>query len=207
MSITSRIGILGGAMNPPTLGHISLAQKVLNEKLVDHIWISPCYSHAYNKEMISPEQRADMCIMASKKDGRITTSTFEIYNKIEGGTLVFIKKLMELLPCDANSDIKLYMIIGLDNANTIDKWINYKELIETVPFIVVNRKGIKRDLNIDWYLKEPHKFIDANEILKTSSTEARDIISISGYNDLEKLRSLLDKDVLEYIIKNNLYKE
>jgi len=211
MSITSRIGILGGAFSPPTKGHISLAQKVLSENLVDHIWISPCYSHAYSKEMISPEQRIHMCGIAEKKDSIITVSSFEIYNKIEGGTLAFIKKLRELDPFNPNLDlafkIKLYMIIGLDNANTIDKWINYKELIETVPFIVVSRKGITRDINVDWYMKEPHKFLDAVDIPETSSTEVRNIISNSGYNKLGKLMELLDKDVLDYIIENNLYKK
>lgn len=211
MSITSRIGILGGAFSPITKGHISLAQKVLSENLVDQIWISPCYSHAYNKEMIPPEQRVDMCRIAINDD-RILVSTSEIAYEMEGGTLVFIKKLKELAAFHSSirhDTIKyeFYIIIGLDNANTIDKWINYKELIETVPFIVVSRKGITRDTNVDWYMKEPHKFLDTAEIPETSSTEVREIISISGYNDLGKLRELLDEDVLEYIIKNNLYKE
>lgn len=198
-------------MNPITKGHISLAQKVLSENLVDHIWISPCYSHVYSKEMISPEQRIDMCRI-SINDDRILVSTSEIDHKIEGGTLVFIKKLKELVAFYSslrNDPIKyeFYVIIGLDNANTIDKWVNYKELIETVPFIVVSRKGIARDTNVDWYMKEPHKFLDTAEIPETSSTEVRNIISNSGYNELGKLRELLDEDVLDYIIKNNLYKK
>jgi hypothetical protein len=121
--------------------------------------------------------------------------------KIEGGTLVFVNSFLNYF---SNSRVDFYMIIGIDNANEINKWLSYETLIERIPFIVVNRKGIKRDLNIDWYTKKPHRYFENDGIIESSSTEARALLSKERYN-LKKINKLLDIDVYNYIIENNLY--
>jgi len=209
MKAISKIGILGGAFSPPTLGHFAMAQKVIDQGLVDLVWFSPCYSHNYNKEMINPDLRLEMCKLAIKGNDKINVNPFEIKQKIEGGTLVYIKALNKMFEPLNNNDYygwEFKMIIGLDNANTFHKWANYKELMETVPFIVVSRKGIERDFSVDWYMKEPHYFLQSVEIPETSSTKVREIIKTSGYKKTGELLNLVNKGVLDFIIKNNLYK-
>lgn len=212
-----KIGILGGAFSPPTRGHMAIAQKVLNEGLVDQVWLSPCYSHNYGKEMTNPEHRVEMCKIACSKDPRITVSEFEIKTKLTGGTLKHITNLRAafsvLNQCfdeAFNYHYEFYMIIGLDNANTFEKWTNYKKLIETVPFIVVSRKGVERDINVDWYMKDPHRFFKSVEIPETSSTEVREIIknyNINGKtNNGARLMTLINPDVIKYIMEHNLYR-
>jgi nicotinate-nucleotide adenylyltransferase len=204
MKDKAKIGILGGAFSPITKGHISIAEKLIEKKIVDNVWITPCYSHSYNKNMISAEHRINMVRQACRNSeyyANIQVCEYEIDKKIEGGTLVFINSFLNYF---SNSRVTFYMIIGLDNANEINKWISYKTLIERIPFIVVNRKGIKRDLNIDWYAKKPHRYFENDDIIKSSSTEAREILNEERYN-LKKINKLLDIDVYNYIIENNLY--
>lgn len=54
------IGILGGSFNPIHLGHIQLADKLLELKVVDIVAIMPCYKHNFNKSLISEDDR---CVM------------------------------------------------------------------------------------------------------------------------------------------------
>jgi len=92
--------------------------------------------------------------------------------------------------------INFGFIIGQDNADTIHKWINYKELIEKTSFCVFSRNDKKCLQN--WYMKKPHSFIRKD--LNISSTMVR--------NKIEKNKSisgLVLPQIEEYIKKNDLY--
>jgi nicotinic acid mononucleotide adenylyltransferase len=72
-------------------------------------------------------------------------------------------------------------------------------------FVIVPRKGIERDLSVDWYLKSPHIFLNNEEtdIQEVSSTLIRNILS-SG-EDLSLLHQYINKNVLNYILEHKLY--
>ena len=108
---------------------------------------------------------------------------------------------------------KFSMVIGLDNANTFDKWVNYEELERLMSFVVIPRKGYTRDENVDWYLKYPHIYLNnENKIIEISSTEVRDKL-YHFYTDTKEHKysyddflKYLNKDVLDYILEHELYK-
>ena len=125
----------------------------------------------------------------------------EIRNQLGGETYNFFKRL-------ATDKIKethqFSMIIGLDNANTFDKWVNYQELERMASFVVVPRKGVKRIESVDWYLKQPHIYIHGeNNIIEVSSTMVREQLKID--DSVIKLYEWLNPDVFNYILDNNLY--
>jgi len=202
-----KIALLGGAFNPPTFGHIKLAQFVLNSsKTFDQAWLVPCYQHMNNKEMVSPEHRLNMCEIAISADKRIKVFDYEIRNQLRGETYNFIKRLQD--EQFAKDEYDFSVIIGLDNANTFNKWVNYELLERMIRFVVVSRKGVERDPNVDWYLKPPHIFLATeNDIPETSSTQAREILSSDNTPMAIKAAATkwLDPKVLDYIINNNLY--
>jgi len=75
----TKVAILGGAFNPITIGHIQLAQFVLNTSgEFDEVWIMPANNHMAGKEMESPEHRYKMCEHAAQVDGRIKVFNYEI---------------------------------------------------------------------------------------------------------------------------------
>jgi len=200
-----KVAILGGAFNPITIGHIQLAQFVLNtSREFDEVWLMPAYKHMYNKHMVSAEDRLRMCELSSQIDGRIKVFDYEIRNELAGETFNFFKRLKteETL----NERYNFSMIIGQDNANTFDKWVNYTELERMVRFVVVPRKGIERDVNVNWYLKEPHIYLNSeNSIMEVSSTEVRAILNQEGIDKYKQLEGLLHPDVIKYIYNNKLY--
>jgi nicotinate-nucleotide adenylyltransferase len=211
-------GIIGGAFNPISVGHIKLAQFVLNtSKTFDEIFIVPCYSHLYGKQLVDAQHRLEMCQIAAQNDGRIKVFDYEIKNKLSGETYHFIKRLLE--EDFAKNEYDFSCIIGQDNANTFDKWVNYQDLERMIRFVVVSRKGIEPNNKSDWYLKYPHMYFVAenNEIPETSSTEIRNLmraIYASGWTKEKMIKSygeleakLIDKNVFKYIIEHDLYRE
>lgn len=197
------VAILGGAFNPITNGHIKLAQFVLNSsKTFDEVWIVPCNSHMYGKQMATPEQRLEMCRLAAKVDGRIKVCDYEIAHKLKGETYHFLKQL--LAEDFAKDQYDFSYIIGLDNANTFDKWVNYEDLERMMRFIVVGRQGVARDEKVNWYLKPPHIYLtpDKSDIPEVSSTQVRNAIASTHYNDVV---SLVDPLVYSYLVNNGLY--
>lgn len=201
----TKVAILGGAFNPITVGHIQTAQFVLNTSgEFDEVWLMPAYNHMYNKEMESPEHRLKMCKLASQVDGRIKVFDFEIKNQLAGETFNFFKRLKT--EKELTEKYNFSMIIGLDNANTFDKWVNYEELERMVRFVVVPRKGVDRNMDVIWYLKEPHIFLNSEtNINEVSSTIVREIMKRNSIGKYVALEDKLNPDVIKYIYKNKLY--
>jgi len=201
-----KVALYGGAFNPITNGHIQTAKFVLDtSNEFDEVWILPCFHHMYNKNMAPAEQRLEMCKIAAEIDKRIKVFDYEIKNKFFGETFYFVKRLK-----DEKELMEMYqfsMIIGQDNANTFHTWVNYQELERMMRFVVIPRRGFKRDTNVDWYLKPPHIFLNKEKtgIIEVSSTVVRNMLKDNDNNDLINL-NLIDKNVFSYIDDRNLYK-
>ena len=195
------VAILGGAFDPIHNGHIQLAQHVLNNSgIIEQVWLMPPYAHMYGKKMAPPEDRLNMCKLAAEKDRRISAFDYEIENKLAGETYFFFKKL--LADKRYTDQYEFSMIIGLDNANTFHKWVNYKYLEKMVRFIVVPRKGVVRDPDVNWYLKAPHIFMkEEADIMEVSSTQVREMLK----NDDPNINKMLDPKVIKYIKEHGLY--
>lgn len=198
----TRVAILGLSANPPHNGHIQLAQFVLNASgQFDEVWLMPNFSSIAGKEMVSPDHRLKMCELAAKKDARIKVFDYEIRNNLKGETYYFFKRLKE--EKELTEKYQFAMIIGLDNANTFDKWVNYQDLERLAQFVVVPRKGVVRDPDVDWYLRPPHIFLNReNNIQEVSSTEIRN--SVKNFTFVKDW-SHVDDEVFDYIKKNRLY--
>ena len=210
------VAILGGAFNPPTLDHINVAKFVLNtSRTFDEVWLMPCFQHMYDKHMESAEDRLAMCRLAAKVDGRIKVCDFEIKNELRGETYQLVKRLLN----DPISErVNFSWVIGMDNANTFNEWVNYEHLERMIRFVVVQRGGIKADPKVDWYLRPldwylrpPHIYLADidGRIGNGSSTAARKLLGgskeINAKDYYESLAKLLDPEILSYIEGHNLY--
>lgn len=198
-----KVGILGGAFDPITKGHIQIAHFVLDNTDIDEIWVVPCYSHIFDKKMASPEDRLKMCEVAVKDEPNIKVSDLDIQYQATC-TVVFVNNLLKGHPWLPDK-YEFSYIIGMDNANTFDKWIEADKLKTMIRFIVVPRQGIKEDSNVQWYKKKPHIYLKADKpIDKTSSTQIRELIQEGEFGNVF---NLLNHDVYKYaVMKENLYK-
>jgi len=212
----TKVAILGGAFNPITNGHIEVAQFVLNtSKTFDEVWLMPCYTHMYNKKLESPEDRLEMCRIASSADARIKVFDYEIRKQLRGETFHLVKQLLG--EDFARHEYDFSMIIGMDNANTFDKWVNYEDLERMMRFVVIPRTGENPDPSVQWYLRPPHIVLHPERPLRNiSSTRIRDELDKfwrgkrEGYThsnySLDFLKDNMNEAVISYITLNGLYK-
>ena len=198
-----KVAIYGGAFDPPTIGHIQVAQYVLDtSKVFDEVWLMPCFSHMYSKNMSSATDRLTMCHLAAECDGRIKVFDYEIMHELGGETYHFVKRLLE--EQYAKDEFEFSYIIGMDNALTFDKWVNYEDLERMIRFVVVPRKGYEmNDLSsTQWFLQSPHIFLGVsdNPIVEISSTEVRNCLFANA-----PIKGMVDPKVEQYIRANSLY--
>jgi nicotinate-nucleotide adenylyltransferase len=207
--------ILGGAFDPITPGHIQVAEFLLNSsKEFDSVWIQPCYKHMFGKKMESPEHRLEMCRLATKHDRRIFISDYEIRKKLGGETYFMVKNLLNEKIAKNEQDFSIAM--GMDNANTFNKWANYQDLERMIRCVIIPRTGVEM-LKNGWYLKPPHMLlIPEKPLLEISSTRVRKTLKknwliIKVYLDVSMSSiaspDFIHPDVLKYIEQNGLYKD
>lgn len=161
------VGIMGGAFDPLHVGHITVGRMALD--YVDEVWLMPCYSHAYGKNMRPAEFRLGQCRLAVENEPRMLASNFEIVRKLQGITCeTFFALRQEYHP------VQFSLIIGQDNADEIEKWEYYEQLINEFRCIVIGRGTAKVPENA-WYKKEPHVYMPTPGSLITgmNSTELR----------------------------------
>jgi nicotinate-nucleotide adenylyltransferase len=197
-----KIGLLGGAFDPITIGHLKLADYLMGNNILDEVWIFPCNVSYSGKEMASIEMRLQMCSEAINDFGNdnIKLCDFEIKNNLVGTFIEIIGKFLENY---GDENVQYYFIIGMDNANKIDKWEKFDELLKLISFVVIPREGYTEKKEFDWYKKEPHIYIDMYESNLISSTNVRDKIKKSNVDD--KIPHLSDS-VKKFIYSNGLYK-
>jgi len=203
-----RIAILGGAFDPITNAHTQIAEYVLKHSDFEEVWLMPSYKNT-NKVMASPEHRITMCKKAVKDIENVSIFPYEIDNELEGVTVNVFKRLKE---DDEYKGYKFSMIIGIDQANSIDTWVDYDSLKKQVTFVVIPRKGYRKKPSINWFTEAPHMYLKGNSAIPNiSSTEIR-FGARYLYNDVPGKESFisvltdnLNPDVLTYIENNNLY--
>jgi nicotinate-nucleotide adenylyltransferase len=98
MTNRPKVAILGGSFNPVTLGHLQCARYVIDNTDVEQAWLTPCFSHMWNKELLPPYHRYVMCLLSTNIMDDITAFNFEINNKITTGTFDFLSLLLARYP-------------------------------------------------------------------------------------------------------------
>jgi nicotinate-nucleotide adenylyltransferase len=132
-----KVALLGGAFNPPHLGHILIAQQVLDYGDVDELWFLPNFGQAYLggktpfKNTASVTDRLAMVKMIDVAHTRV--STIEIDNQLDGQT----KNLLPFLP----NENSYSFVIGSDWLPSFHMWNGWQDLIKFMSFIVFPRNG------------------------------------------------------------------
>lgn len=220
MKVNKRIGIYGGAFNPPTLGHVHVLNSVLDKNLVDEIWVLPSYVHFHGKQMVQYEVRLEMCNRAFSdingiKIKKIEAAIAELVPDYDGSTLSMLEAIRKY------QDEDYYLIIGQDNADSMLTWKNGDNLIDAEKFIIVPRPSDNDFTDVMgkpmWYKYDPHIYLTDVPETNLSSTMARELckrentpfrgITMPCPPDLGAIGEVVCENVLELIVKYNLYKE
>ena len=186
-----KIGIYPGSFDPIHLGHIKIINGILDDKLVDKILIVPTCDY-WNKNVIaSLENRINMAKIFESNNVLVETKDNQIM-----ATYDFLQAKKSDYPND-----EFYLILGGDNVENIEKWINFAILIK-YPFIIIGRDDFDRDyINSKFTKLNKHNYTILNvENIDISSTAIRESIKSKNLKE-----GLLDSRVFDYIVSNNLY--
>lgn len=181
------IALLGGAFNPPHLGHLMIAQQVLDFTDTQEVWFLPNYGQSPPKPVASAEDRLAMTRLLTLPKTRV--STIEIDNKLDGETI----HLIPFLP----KEHAFSFIIGSDQLPTFHLWLEWEKLLKAMPFWVFPRYGYPNEPLYEGMKVISHEFLMGSNI---SSSKIRERVQKALTID-----QFVPKAVAQYITKHGLY--
>jgi nicotinate-nucleotide adenylyltransferase len=136
-----RLGILGGAFNPPHLGHLVCAQEALTQLELDSVVFMPVGVPPHREIEADPgaEVRLEMVELAVADDERFTTSRLELDREGPSYTLDTLEQLRSESPDD-----ELFLILGGDQAAALAGWHEPEQVLERATVAVFERVSWSR---------------------------------------------------------------
>jgi len=182
-----KIGLFGGAFNPPHNGHMAVARCAIKEENLDKLIFIPTGNAPHKKETgISREDRYNMVFAAISDEEKMSVSDYEIKRSeinYSANTAEYFKSLYP--------DDELFFIIGDDSYNALDTWYEPHRIMAVATLLVFPREGAD--------VKKPARMLPM-DIVEASSSDIREKIKMG-----KDCRNLLPKKVFDYIIEKNLY--
>lgn len=192
-----KIGLFFGSFNPIHIGHLILANYILENTDMHELWfvVSPQNPFKDKKSLLNDHNRLDMVQLAIKNYPKMRASNVEFSLPKPSYTIDTLTYLHEKYP-----DYSFALIMGEDNLANLGKWKNAVTLIKNHQIIVYPRlfEGEKKDSE---YLQHENISLIKAPIIELSATEIREMIK-SGKN----VRPMLSPEVFEYLDGSNFYK-
>lgn len=131
-----RVGILGGAFNPPHIGHLVCAQEALVQLELDRVVFVPVGEAPHRELEDDPgaEARLEMLELAIDGDERFATSRIEIEREGPSYTVDTLEQLRAEAPGD-----ELFLILGGDQAAALAGWHEPEQVLERATVAVLER--------------------------------------------------------------------
>ena len=201
-----KIGVFGGAFDPPHNAHIALAQVALSALELDSLHIIPTGSAWHKARTLSPaEHRLAMAQLAFGSLPKVLVDDREIKRAGPTFTVDTLRALQR-----ENPGAQLYLVMGADQFAAFAQWHQWQEILKIAIICVAARACI------DWAIGRFEAFNEAkNRILELSmptmaisATQIRQLVvscSSSGLGENQVIADLLPEPVARYIAKHRLY--
>lgn len=201
-----RIAILGGAFDPPHIGHYLVATQVKEQLAMDEVWLMTCYSYfpefPVKFAKITPFGERHKMASYFEKHGLIVSDFEKKYNK-RSRTIDTLRLLGKKYPQHVFS-----WIIGSDCLPSFYLWNEWKELVKKHNLIIFSRdtdfKTLEGRVRKSFNVKEIHSNITVVEgdlmVSNIASTHIRNRVR----RDLP-ITSFVLPEVEKYIKNKELY--
>jgi nicotinate-nucleotide adenylyltransferase len=195
-----RLGILGGAFNPPHIGHLICAQEALVQLELDTVLFVPVGEapHRELQDDPGPEARLEMVEVAIAEDERFSASRIEIDREGPSYTVDTLEELRKQSPKD-----ELFLILGGDQAAALSTWHEPEKVLEKATLAVFERLSWGRNAIVIKIGRlrgaERVRYLDMPMIQVSSSAIRRRV------RDGVPIRYLVPDKVVDYIATHELY--
>lgn len=192
-----KIGLFFGSFNPIHIGHLILANYILENSDMDELWfvVSPQNPFKDKKSLLKDHNRLDMVQLAVKNYPNMRASNVEFSLPQPSYTIDTLTYLREKHP-----DYSFSLIMGEDNLNGLHKWKNADLLLKNYHIIVYPRifESEKKDPE---YLGHENISLVKAPVIELSAKEIRNMIK-AGKN----VRPMLPPEVFDYLDGSSFYK-
>jgi len=137
-----RVGILGGAFNPPHVGHLVCAQEAVVQLDLEKVVFMPVGQAPHRELEGDPgaEARLEMVELAIAGDGRFAASRAELDRSGPSYTADTLREVSEKSPGD-----ELFLILGGDQAAALPTWHEPEAVLSLATVAVVERTNWSRN--------------------------------------------------------------
>jgi len=194
--VQKRVGLYFGSFNPIHIGHVVIANHMVEFSDLDEVWmvVTPHNPLKKKSTLLADRDRLDMVYRATKEYENIIASDIEFNLPQPSYTVNTLAHLEEKHPHH-----QFALIMGEDNLNTLHKWKNNEVILERYEVFVyprVTNSEVKEE-----FKKHPKITQVKAPIMQISSTFVRNAI-----RDNKRITPLLHPEVWKYIDEMNFYR-
>ncbi|MEO9854056.1 MAG: nicotinate (nicotinamide) nucleotide adenylyltransferase [Reichenbachiella sp.] len=188
-----KVGLFFGSFNPIHIGHMIIAQTMLDSGFIDELWfvVSPQNPFKKNNNLLHEFDRLDMVSAAIADNPKFRASDIEFNLPKPNYTAHTLAVLSE-----KHKDKEFALIIGGDNLSSFHKWRNFQTILDHHELLVYPRPN-SSDPQIE--LSDRIHFIEA-PLLNISATFIRSKIK-NGYS----IKYLVPTEVEEFIERKKFF--
>ncbi|MCI2229903.1 nicotinate-nucleotide adenylyltransferase [Polaribacter sp. MSW13] len=192
-----KIGLYFGTFNPIHVGHLIIANHMVENSDLEEIWMVVTPHNPFKKKssLLENNHRFELVYRATENYSKIKPSNIEFKLPQPNYTVHTLAHISDLHP-----ENEFCLIMGEDNLKSFHKWKNYEVILENHHIYVYPRIAEGKVESQFSNHSKIHK-VDA-PIVQISSTMIR-----NGIKNKKNIQPLLSKEVWEYIDEMNFYKK
>lgn len=197
-----RIGVFGGAFDPPHRAHVALAEAALAQLKLDRLHIIPT-GQAWHKSrtLSAPAHRLAMAKLAFGGLDRVVVDERELERTGPSYTIDTLEALQA-----ENPGAQIYLVIGDDQFAALQTWHRWEAILEIAIICIANRTDPARTRAVfDHENLARHAVLTLQlPLMPVSATDIRLQIS-SGHASPQGWAPLVPEPVARYIERHRLY--
>ena len=190
-----QVGIFGGTFDPPHVGHLIAAERVIEQAGLDHLVFVPTAvpPHKRDHEPEDGKHRMQMLRRSVHGNPRLRVSDIEIKRGGISYTVDTLKQLTATLPGTA-----LSFIMGMDMLADFPNWRARDEILDLAEILVLTRPDFPLP-KLEHKLRERVRICRIPDVGVASSEIRRRV------KEGKSIRYMVVKEVEEYIVRHGLY--
>ena len=203
-----RIGMFGGAFDPPHMAHLVLAQLAVEALELDELHIIPT-GQAWHKArtLSSPEHRLAMTQLAFQGMPHVVVDDRELQRSGPTFTIDTLEALQR-----ENPGAQLYLVMGADQFVAFQQWHKWQAIAGLAIICVADRapstpSSADNDAYFEAYKDLENRFVRLQmPLMATSATQIRQLMA-SNVGKTLAINTLVTEPVARYISANHLYNQ
>ena len=191
-----KIGLYFGSFNPVHIGHLILANHLVEHSDLDEIWfvVTPQNPFKEKKTLLDNANRLEMVSLCLKEYEKLRLCDIEFYLPQPNYTIDTLIYMEEKYP-----QYTFALIMGEDNLKSFTKWKNYETILKSY-FIYVYPRISEGEVS-ELLKGNEHIIYVKTPIIEISATTIREDIALD-----KNVKPLLPTEVWNYIDKWGFYK-